>query len=239
MELGYSNDHQYKSIDSVLGDFYSDLFDGITMIMRPVIGGVDILRRVRRSAVVQRDLYKISQWDFEKRERFLDALTDMVSKDFYNNEFVDKLETKLSGLEEFSETFKHLEQLTNGLTGQQKYQMIRLSLDKLNGKMFSIRNQISSRMWDKKEDTNQLLILDQIIYLTQKLIELTLEAMRKKSDIGYLPVIIFTLLKLEAFHRNKISFDEFQNFISELSLLDINEEPVSKNYSVVFDTLPA
>ncbi len=239
MELGYSDNHQYKSIDSVLGAFYSDLFDGITMIMRPVIGGVDYLRQMRRSAVVQRDLYKISQWDFEKRERLLDALTDMVSKDVYDDEFVNKLETKLSGLKEFSETFKHLEQLANGLTGQQQYEIIRLSLDKLNGRMFSIRNQISSRMWDKKEDTNQLFVLDQIIYLTQKLIERALEAMRKKSDIGFLSVIIFTLLKLEAFHRRKITLDEFQNFISELSFLDINEEPISKNYSVVFDTLPA
>lgn len=239
MELGYSDNHQYKSIDSVLGDFYSDLFDGITMIMRPVIGGVDYLRQIRRSAVVQRDLYKISQWDFEKRERLLDALTDTVSKDIYNDEFVNKLENKVSGLEEFSETFKHLEQLGNSLTGQQKFEIIRLSLDKLNGKMFSIRNQISSRMWEKKEDTNQLLILDQIIYLTEKLIEQGLEALRKKSDGGFIPIIVFTLLKLEAFHRGKITLDEFQNFISELSFLDINEEPVSKNYNVVFDTLPA
>lgn len=238
MKLGYSDNHQYKSIDSVLGAFYSDLFDGITMIMRPVIGGVDYLRQVRRSAAVQRDLYKISQWDFEKRERLLDALTDMVSKDIYNDEFVNKLETKVSELEEFSETFKHLEQLANGLTAQQNIEILRLSLDKLNGRMFSIRNQISSRMWDKKEDTNQLLILDQIIYLTQKLIEQAL-VMRKKSDIEFLPVIVFTLLKLEAFHRGKITLDEFQNFISELSFLDINEEQVSKNYSVVFDTLPA
>lgn len=238
MEQYYPTNSQYKSIDSILGAFSSDLFDGITMVMRPVIGGVDYLRYMRRSAVVQRELDKISQWDFEKREKLLDILTDFVSIDAYDEEFVDKLETKLSELNEFSETFKHLEQLTKGLTGQQQSEIMRISLDKLNGKMFSIRNQISSKMWEKKEDANQLFILDQILYLTQKLIERALEGLKKKgSNAKFLALIVFTLLKIEAFRRGKITLDDFQNYISELSFLNFKEEPISKNYSAVFDTL--
>jgi hypothetical protein len=236
----YSNISQYKSINSILGSFYSDLFDSITMVMRPIVGGVDYLRYMHRAAVVQRELDKISHWDFEMREKLLDALTDIVSMDAYDEEFANKLETKLSGLDEFSETFKHLEQLTKGLNGQQQYEIIRISLDKLNGRMFSIRNQINSKIWEKKEDINQLLILDQIVYLTQKLIERYLKALRrKKPDAGLLSMIVFTLLKLEAFRRGKITLDDLQNFISELSFLDINEEPILEKYNVVFDTLPA
>ncbi len=207
--------------------------------MRPVIGGVDYLRYMHRAAMVQRELDKISHWDFEMREKLLDTLTDLVSMDTYDEEFVNKLETKLSGLNEFSETFKHLEQLTKGLNGQQQYEIIRISLDKLNGRMFSIRNQINSKIWEKKEETNQLFILDQILYLTQKLIERAFEALKKKSNAGLLTLIVFTLLKIEAFRRGKITLDDFQNFISELSFLDIKEEPISKNYSAVFDTLIA
>ncbi len=107
MEYSYHNS-QYKSIDSVLGSFYSDLFDAITIAMRPVIGGVDYLRNVHKLPLVQIELYKISNWDFEKRNRLLDALTDMVSTDDYSEEFAHKIETKLSELKEFNETFKKL-----------------------------------------------------------------------------------------------------------------------------------
>lgn len=239
MVLNYPNSSQYKSIDSILGSFYSDLFDSITMVMRPIVGGVDYLRYMHRAAMVQREMDKISHWDYETREKLLDALTDIVSMDVYDEEFVTKLETKLSGLDEFSETFRHLEQLAKGLNPEQRYEIIRITLEKLNGRMFSIRNQINSKIWEKKEDTNQLFILDQIIYLTQKLIEQSLEDLRKKSGTKLVSMIVFTLLKLEAFRRGKINFEDFQNFITELSFLNLNEEPISGKYSVVFDTLPA
>lgn len=239
MEYYYPNNSQYKSIDSILGSFYTDIFDGITMVMRPIVGGVDYMRQMRRSAVVQRELDKISHWDFEQRERLLDALTDIVSENVYDDEFINKLETKLDGLKEFNENFKYLSQLTKGLEVQQKYEIMRLSLDKLNGRMFSIRNQINAKIWDKKEDANQLFILDQMIYLTQKLIERALLSLRKKSyPNAVLSLIVFSLLKLVAFHMGKITLDDFQNFISELSFYDINEEPIS-NYSAIFDALPA
>jgi len=75
--------------------------------------------------------------------------------------------------------------------------------------------------------------------LTQKLIEQSLEDLRKKSGTKLVSMIVFTLLKLEAFRRGKINFEDFQNFITELSFLNLNEEPISGKYSVVFDTLPA
>ncbi len=230
----YPSFSQYKSINSILESFYSDLFDGITMVMRPAIGGVDYLRSMHRAVLVQKELDKISHWDYEMRERLLDALTDIVSTDVYDEEFINKLETKLSELEEFNETFKQLDQLTTRLNGHQQIEIIRLSLNKLNGRISSIRNQINSKIWDKKEDANQLFILDQILYLTEKLID---NALRKKTDTKLLASIVFVLLKIEAFHRGKINLDDFQDYISELSFLDVKEEPVSKNYSVIFDTL--
>ncbi len=228
------NISQYKSINSILESFYSDLFDGITMVMRPVIGGVDYLRSMHRATLVQRELDKISHWNYETRERLLDALTDIVSTDIYDEEFVNKLETKLSELEEFNETFKQLNQLTTKLDRQQQIEIIRLSLNKLDGRISSIRSQINSKVWDKKEDANQLFILDQLLYLIEKLID---NALRKKADTRLLTLIVFVLLKMEAFHRGKITLNDLQDFISELSFLDIKEEPLSKNYDAVFDAL--
>lgn len=234
MEYSYPNISQYKSINSILGSFYSDLFDGITMVMRPVIGGVDYLHSMHRAVLVQRELDKISHWNYETRERLLDALTDIVSTDVYDEEFVYKLENKLSKLEEFNETFKQLDQFMTKLDRQQKIEIIRLSLNKLNGRISSIRNQINSKIWDRNEDANQLFILDQVLYLTEKLID---DALKKKMDTKSLALIIFVLLKIEAFHRSKITLDDFQDFISELSFLDIKEEPVSTNYNAIFDAL--
>lgn len=230
----YSKISRYKSINSIIGSFYSDFFDGITMIMRPVIGGIDYLHTMHRTVLVQKEIDKISHWNYETREKFLDVLTDIVSTDVYDAEFIYRLEAKLSGLEEFNETFKQLDHFATTLDRTQLLEIIRLSLNKLNGRISSIRNQINLKIWDKNEDASQLFVLDQILYLTEKLID---NALRKKTEPGILALIVYVLLKIEAFYRGKITLDDFQDYISELSFLDIEEEPISKNYSVAFDAL--
>ncbi len=233
MESYYSDTYQYKSINSVLNSFSSDFFEGITMIVRPVIGGIDYLWSMHRAFLVQKELDIISRWNFEKRERFLDILTDAAAIDVYDDTFLSKLETKISEFAEFKETFEQLSQLTTRLNPTQRNEILKISLNKLSGKISSVRDNINLKMWDKNENVTHLMVLNQILYLIQELISETI----RKHDNKILALIVYSLLKIEAFHRGKITFEDFQDYISELSLFDFKEKPLSKNYSAVFEAL--
>jgi len=85
MENYYPNT-QYKSINFILDVFSSDIFEIITWIRRPVVGAVDYLRSMRRLYTVQNELNQISNVDYETRERLLNALTDIVSINIYEED---------------------------------------------------------------------------------------------------------------------------------------------------------
>jgi hypothetical protein len=233
MEYYSHRDPQYKSIISILDSFSSDFFDGITMIMRPVVGGIDYMRSMHKSYLVEKEIEKISRLDFDKRELLLDILTDLVASDVYDASFKTKLEVKISKLEEFKDVFEQLGKITNKLNSNQINDILRISLNKLKGKMSSVRENTNLRMWDKGENVNQLMVLDQILHLLEELISETL----RKRNYKILDVIIFSLLKIEAFHRNKITFEAFQQYISELSLYGYKDEPLPRNYDVILETL--
>ena len=95
-------------------------------------------------------------------------------------------------------------------------------------------------MWDKNENVNELLVLDQSFYLIQDLIDQSLKIVSssKISDYGELwRQIIFSILYIEAFHRGKVTFEEFQDYISELNLYCYKEEYILKKHDAVFEVL--
>ena len=89
-------------------------------------------------------------------------------------------------------------------------------------------------MWDKDENVDQLLVLDQIFYLVQELVN---ETLNKISEQHYWSLLIFSLLYIEAFHRNKVTFENIQDYISELSLYSHKEEITLKSYDTLFEVL--
>jgi hypothetical protein len=233
MENFYSV-NKSESVNFVLNSFNSDIFDGITLAMRPIIGGFDYLRSMHKSFLLQRELNKISNWNFETRELFLDAMTDVVSGKPYNEELKLDLEAKISELDDINEIFRQLSQLTKNIDDRQLPIIYRLSLKKLNGRISSIRDEINSKMWDKDENVDQLLVLDQIFYLIQELVN---ETLNKISEPHYWSLLIFSLLYIEAFHRNKVTFENIQDYISELSLYSHKEEITLKSYDTFFEVL--
>jgi len=85
MESNYSN-AQYRSINFILDVFSSDIFEIITWIMRPAVGAVDYLRSMHRLYAVKNELHQILNLDYETRERLLNALTDIVSINIYEED---------------------------------------------------------------------------------------------------------------------------------------------------------
>lgn len=239
METYYSNNTQYKSINFILDVFSTEIFEIITWIRRPVVGAVDYLRPMHKLYQIQNELNKILILDYDTREKLLDALTDIVSINIYEEdieEIENRIEHKLSELKEFDDTFKKLKTFTKKLDSHQRSEVYRLSLRKLNGKVTSIRDEIKSKIWDINEDSRQLLVLDQMFFLIQELIK---EAIKKVGDIDLWIMISISLLRVEAFHRGKITFEDLQADISELSLLSLKEETIPKNYNAVFEALEA
>jgi len=238
MESYYPN-AQYKSINFILDVFSSDIFEIITWIRRSVVGVVDYLRSMRRLYIVQNELDQILNVDYETRERLLNALTDIVSINIYEEDIVEiekRLEDKISETKDFDVSFKKLKTFTAKLDAHQQFEVYRLSLIKLNGRISSIRDGIKSKIWDKKENTGQLLVLDQMFFLIQELIK---DAIKNPEKVDFWTRIAVSLLKLEAFHRGKITYDELQDYISELSILTLRAESVPKNYNAIFEVLEA
>ncbi|MCZ7392264.1 MAG: hypothetical protein ABOK23_09255 [Candidatus Methanoperedens sp.] len=239
MESYYSNNTQYKSINFILDVFSTEIFEIITWMRRPVVGAVDYLRSMRRLYAVQNELDQILNVDYKTREKLLNALTDIVSINIYEEDLEEiekRLEDKISELKDFDESFKKLKSFTAKLDTRQQYEVYRLSLIKLNGRISSIRDEIKSKIWDKKENTSQLLVLDQMFFLVQEFVK---EGVKNPEKVELWTRIAVSLLKLEAFHRGKITFDELQDYISELSILNLKVESIPRNYNAIFEVLEA
>lgn len=225
------------SINSILNSFSSDMFDGITFVMRPAIGGIDYLRSMHKSYQFQNEIKKISNFSFETREIIIDSLTDIIIGKTLNQDLDYDLEKRLSELDEVNAIFKKLENLTQNLDPTQIPKMLQLSLRRLNGRISSIRDEINMTMWNKDEDIDHLLVLDQIFYLTQEIIKNSLKGPVEQliNQVSW-NVIIFSLLYIEAFHRKKVTFEEVQDFLSELSMIGYNENYDQKN-NAIFEVL--
>lgn len=231
---------QYESANFILNSYSSEIFEGVTILMRPVVGGIDYLRSVHQAFKFQKELLKISGWNHETREKLLDALTDVVAGKTINEDFIPELESKLSEFDEVKKTFKRLNQFTMTLEPKYLITILTLSLNKLNGKITSIRSEINLKMWEKNENVNELLVLDQFFYLIQELINQALKNVSSLKMTDYqeqLAGIIFSILYVEAFHRGKVTFEELQDYISELNLYCYREETITKNYDTVFEVL--
>lgn len=235
----YSNNNQFESINFILDVFSSDIYESITWAMRPVVGTVDYLRSMHRLYQVQKELDQILRMDYDTREKLMDALTDIVSINIYEEDLekIDmKLEDQISVLEDFDESFKKLKSFSSNLESKQQTDLYRIVLRKLNGRLSSIRDEIRFKMWDENEDTKQLLILDQAFFLIQELIK---EAIKKVNDADLWIMINVSLLRIEAFHRDKISFDDLQDDVTELSMYNLDLDKIPRNYNAVFEAIGA
>lgn len=229
---------EFAPIDSILNSFSTDMFDGITFIMRPVVGGIDYLRSMHQSYLFKKEINKISNFDFETREKIIDFFTDIVAGRIFDEEFIDELERKVSELDEIRDIFKELNHRRLNIEQKQMHHILNLSLRKLNGRIVSIRDEINSRMWDDGEDITQLLLLDQVFYLIQEMIKEALDIPHSKlADSNIWNEIIFSLLYIEAFHRKKVSYLDFQNFLSSLSLYNYKERKNVKDNDAIFEAL--
>ena len=111
------------SVNSILNSFSSDMFDGITFVMRPIVGGIDYLRSMHQAFLFQKEINKISNFSFETQELIMDALTDVVIGRTYNEDIHEDLENKISELDEINKIFKQLDNFTDSIDKHQLHQI--------------------------------------------------------------------------------------------------------------------
>jgi hypothetical protein len=232
------HNNNYGSINSVLNSFSTDLFDSLTFVVRPIVGGIDYLRQMHQAYQFQKGIDRISNLDYNERERILDVLSDIVVYRIDDENFMQELENKISELDEMLDFFKDLNYQKSNIEKIQMQHVFKISLRRLNGRIVSIRDEINSKMWDGTEDIAQLLVLDQVFFLIQETVKSLLDnPLNKTANPKVVGKLTYSLLYIEAFHRGKVTFDDFQDFLSNLTLFNYQEGREFKNNDAVFETL--
>ncbi len=181
--------------------------------LRPIVGAEREIARMRRKQLL-RLLEKIKNWDNEKKLKFLDILTNIVSVPYFSIDeymkWIDSIEKKISDLDDFKEIkmLKDLEMLIdyNQLKNIRKEAMQNLRED-LEKFMKHIIFEI-----EKSEDykkTEELIVLGSMV---QHLIDLIDQDYEKNLAV----ISIFTL-RIIAYLLGKINLDSLQLDLMKLS----------------------
>ena len=229
----------YSSGYGVLNDFSSEIYRDTMRLYKPIISGEHIVKRTAADLSI-RPIDKIMKLSSQKQDRLLDVFTDLVSVPFEADwyEFIEKLDDKIRKHPEFRKDFDALDNYFDKLDKYQKTQVINLSINKLNGEIEGIRKEINDRLWFKNANIEELMIIDQILYFMQNVLQrITLGKFIKKSehkklqhDLGF---SLYLLLRLEAYRRKKIKLDDLKEDLSSSNLLPKEEYIKPSEYDLI------
>ena len=229
----------YSSGYGVLNDFSNEIYRDTMRLYRPIISGEHIVKRTAADLSI-RPIDKIMKLSSQKQDRLLNVFTDLVSVPFEADwyEFIEKLDDKIRNHPEFRKDFDALDNYFDKLDKYQKTQVINLSINKLNGEIEGIRKEINDRLWIKNANIEELMIVDQILYFMQNVLQrITLGKFIKKSeqkklqhDLGF---SLYLLLRLEAYRRKKIKLDNLKEDLSSSNLLPKEEYIKPSEYDLI------
>lgn len=229
----------YSSGYGVLNDFSNEIYRDTMRLYKPIISGEHIVKRTAADLSI-RPIDKIMKLSSQKQDRLLDVFTDLVSVPFEADwyEFIEKLDDKIRNHPEFRKDFDALDNYFDKLDKYQKTQVINLSINKLNGEIEGIRKEINDRLWIKNANIEELMIVDQILYFMQNVLQrITLGKFIKKSeqkklqhDLGF---SLYLLLRLEAYRRKKIKLDNLKEDLSSSNLPPKEEYIKPSEYDLI------
>ena len=229
----------YSSGYGVLNDFSNEIYRDTMRLYKPIISGEHIVKRTAADLSI-RPIDKIMKLSSQKQDRLLDVFTDLVSVPFEADwyEFIEKLDDKIRNHPEFRKDFDALDNYFDKLDKYQKTQVINLSINKLNGEIESIRKEINDRVWIKNANIEELMIVDQILYFMQNVLQrITLGKFIKKSeqkklqhDLGF---SLYLLLRLEAYRKKKIKLDNLKEDLSSSNRLPKEEYIKPSEYDLI------
>ena len=207
----------------VISDFSDKLYNGTVSLFQPLTSGKEIFKKMRK-----RHLYNIldyiTRFSPESQEKLIDVFTDFVSLESIelNIKFKKKLKEAIDN-EEIRSKFEFAEEYFKTLKPSDKQRIFRLSIIKSLGDISSLRNEVNFRMWEKNAVLDELMIIDQILYKIEEILRKNLHNFKHISrDLDY---CLYLILRLEAFGRKKIDFNQLKISLSEEPFLDEYKPP--------------
>lgn len=231
----------YGSGQGLLNDFSSELYSETMRICRPVISGENIVKKTH-SGVAIRSIDKIMHLSYEEQDAILDFLTELVIEEENEDwdKFLERTIDKIRSKRKFKAHFDALDNYFKKLNNTQKFQVIGLSINKLNSGIEGIRREINDRLWNKNANVKELLIIDQILYFFQNIINvIPLRKKLKKSENKELNSAFgfscYLILRLEAYRRDKITLDDLNDDLSLSHFKPIDKYVKPSEYEVALE----
>ena len=205
------------SVEGILYDYSNEVSRIVLTPLRPIVGAPDYLRRMRRSQYL-REIRKILNWDEEKRLKFLDILTEVVSAPYFSTEeymkWLERIEEKINELDEFEE-LKRLKGYLESIDPTQRKKILEISINRLYGDISVLMREIYQLMQKNKDDEyklKELIVLKATLQLINDLIDLDPE---KNLD----QVVMYTL-RFVAYLMHKIDLRSlFYDLITGVDLV--------------------
>lgn len=217
---------KYLSASGVLNDFSNEMYQNTMGLNEPIISGRNVLRTIRQSHKSKK-LDEIIFIDSKVQERIIDVLTDLVSMELDSNieKFKKKIREKISEVSGIGKNIKLGRTYFDNLTPPQQQKVISLSVRKIIGNIYPMRTHISSMLLEENAKIEELMCLDQALFLIEENLKPYLHTMNPKKLSRDLFFCLMLTLKLEAYKRDKIRLDEIKKMISEENLLSIKTKP--------------
>lgn len=229
----------YSSGVGLLNDFSSDIYRDTIRLYKPIVSGERIVKRTAADLSLL-SINKLSNFTTDDQDKLLEIFTDYVSVSFEGDwdKFIDKLNGKIKKNPRFKEIFDSLDNHFEKLDKYQKSRIIRLTVNKLSGEIESIRNEINDRLLFKESNREELLIIDQILYFMQNVLQKIKfgkfikrnEKQKIEEELGF---SLYILLRLEAYRRGKITLGDLEDDLSSSTFLPKDEYIKPSEYHLI------
>lgn len=171
------------------------LYDALLSIISPVFGGVDYVKRMRKSYLIKKELNALNR----KKEEFLLALTNVVPEEASYEQYAE-LHKKFREIQEspkFRKHFEKLNQLFESLSKQDQRNIILVTSNKTKEMFLEMRKQISNNL-NEASDIENMIVLGQAIRCGLILVDDIISSMSKTppkvDDIRFRMNLLLVLL---------------------------------------------
>ncbi|MGD2247267.1 MAG: hypothetical protein PVF58_02600 [Candidatus Methanofastidiosia archaeon] len=180
------------------------LFNALLSIISPVFGGIDYVKRIRKSYLIKKELDAL----IRKKIEFLSALTNIVPDEASYEEYAELREKfqEIQESPEFRSHFQKLNQLFESLSQQDQRNIILITSNKTKKMFLDMRKQISDNLIEAS-DTENMIVLGQALKCGLILIDDIIISMSKTppkiDDIKFhINLLLVLLTKFMAINMN-------------------------------------
>lgn len=179
-----------------------ELYDALLSIISPVFGGIDYVKRMRKSYLIKKELNALNR----KKAEFLSALTNVVPNEASYEQYAElhKRFKEIQESPEFRKHFEKLNQLFESLSKQDQRNIILITSNKTKEMFLEMRKQISINLIGASDKENMIIISQALrcgLILIDDIISSMSKTPPKANDIRFcMNLLLVLLIKLLEIH---------------------------------------